>query len=67
MTTKASHNGTGPVPTPRDFESLYLSLVKLFYEKDDRKGTEKIASRLESVLAASPGYSASIRGERSAP
>ena len=63
MRTKVNRNGTGSIPAPREFESLYLSLVKLFYEKDDRKGTEKIASRLEEVLAVSPDYSASIRGE----
>ena len=63
MRTKTNRNGTGSVPAPQEFESLYLSLVKLFYDKDDRKATEKIASRLEQVLAASPDYSASIRGE----
>ena len=34
-------------PPHGEFESLYLSLVKLFYEKDDRRQTQKIASRLE--------------------
>ncbi len=63
MSTRANRNGTESVPSPREFELLYLSLVKLFYERNDRKQTQKIASRLESVLAASPDYSGSIRGE----
>jgi hypothetical protein len=63
MSTRAKRNGAESVPAPREFESLYLRLVKLFYEKDDRKRTQKIASRLERVLAASPDYSGSIRGE----
>ncbi len=40
-----------------------LRLVNLFYGKDDRRGSEKIALRLERALAASPDYSGSIRGE----
>jgi hypothetical protein len=63
MRTKANRNGTGLLPAAGEFESLYLSLVKLFYEKVDRKQTQKIASRLERLLAASPEYSGSIRGE----
>ena len=63
MSTTANRNGTKPPPAARKFESLYLSLVKLFYEKNDRKQTEKVALRLEKLLAASPEYSSSIRGE----
>jgi len=63
MSTRVNRNASESVPAPREFKSLYLSLVKLFYEKDDRKGTEKIASRLERVLAVSPDYADSIRGE----
>jgi len=63
MSTKTRSNGAETVPAPREFDSLYLSLVKLFYEKNDRKGTEKLVLRLEKVLAASPDYSDSIRGE----
>ncbi len=61
--SKTKRNGTESVLSPRELESLYLRLVKLFYEKDDREETEKIALRLERVLAASADYAASIRGE----
>jgi hypothetical protein len=44
-------------------ESLYLSLVKSFYDEGDRKQAAKVASRLEKVLVVSPDISSSIRGE----
>jgi hypothetical protein len=61
--TKANTNGKKSAPAARELESLYLGLVKQFYEEPDLGGTEKVASRLEKVLASSPEFSGSIRGE----
>jgi len=47
----------------RELESLYLKLVTLFYQKDDREQALAVASRLDRVLAGSADYAASIRGE----
>ena len=63
MSNKTNGSVTESVPAPREFELLYRSLVKLFYEKDDREQTQKVVSRLERALAASPDYAGSIRGE----
>jgi hypothetical protein len=61
MTVKANRNGAESVLSPRVLESLYFSLVKLFYDKHDREQTGKIAARLERALATSPEFSSSIR------
>jgi hypothetical protein len=63
MHRSAGRNGTRLVPGRGQLESLYFRLVRAFYEKNDRPRAEKIASRLEEALAASPEDSCSIRGE----
>ncbi len=63
MNTKANGDGTEPVPGARELESLYLKLVTLLYQKNDREQALEVASRLERALAVSPDYAASIRGE----
>ena len=56
-------NGTRLAPERGQLELLYVKLVRAFYEENDRPRAEKVARRLEEVLAASPEDSRSIRGE----
>jgi hypothetical protein len=63
MIRNARSNGARLVPGHGQLETLYIRLVRAFYEKDDRPRAEKVAARLEEVLAASPEDSRSIRGE----
>jgi tetratricopeptide (TPR) repeat protein len=50
-------------PDKETVESLYLELLKRYYEEGDRKRSRKVATRLDKLLAASPDYAHSIRGE----
>jgi len=63
MHRNARRNGTRSVRRCGQLEPLYLQLVRAFYDKNDRPRAKKIAARLETVLAASPEDSCSIRGE----
>jgi DNA polymerase III delta prime subunit len=44
-------------------DSLYYDFVKHYYENDDRESAAPLVSRLETLLADSPDYSNTIRGE----
>jgi hypothetical protein len=63
MSTRTNRNSNKSVPSPQELDLLYLRLVKLFYEKGDRKEAQTVVSHLKRVLAASPDYSSSIRGK----
>ena len=53
----------GNAPSSTGFEALYQNLLKRYYDEGDRERANGIASRLEELLAASPEYAHSIRGE----
>jgi hypothetical protein len=63
MNRSAPTNGKESDPAPGELESLYLELLKRYYEEGDRKRAGAAASRLEEALTASPEYAHSIRGE----
>src|SRR4051812_12653142 len=63
MSSKAPTKRTTPSPPPGDFESLYLELLKYFYEEGNRDRARTVATQLEASLEASPDFSHSIRGE----
>ncbi|MEX0703948.1 MAG: hypothetical protein WD069_17745 [Planctomycetales bacterium] len=44
-------------------KALYLDLLRLVYEEEDRAQAEPVAKRLEAALAESPDFAESIRGE----
>lgn len=62
MTAKPKHLSAVSRDT-ESVESLYVELVRLFYEEGDREGADLIAARLDAVLAARPDVAESIRGE----
>jgi hypothetical protein len=49
--------------TADEIETLYLDLLRSFYEEEDREQAERVATQLEAALAARPDAAASIRGE----
>ena len=44
-------------------ETLYLRLLRQFYEEDNRERAEQTALQLEASLASSPEFARSIRGD----
>ena len=63
MSNTAPIKGVKADPPSGDLESLYLDLLKRYYEEGDRVRASEVADRLEQALAASPEYAHSIRGE----
>ncbi len=63
MSSRAKTNGVKSDLAPADLESLYLELLKRYYEEGDRERASDVASRLEEALAVSPEFAQSIRGE----
>jgi hypothetical protein len=63
MNSKVRSNGNNVSRSTGDFESLYLELLKLYYEEGNREQARKVASRLDESLVASPEFAYSIRGE----
>jgi hypothetical protein len=63
MARRQSSQTSGSPELTEDVESLYLDLVRDFYEKGDRQRARKTASKLEAIFAREPDLANSIRGE----
>lgn len=50
-------------PHANDVESLYLDLLRQFYDLNDRSGAKRVAKQLEKMVAGQPEYGGSILGE----
>ena len=57
MNSKVRSNGNNVSRSTGDFESLYLELLKLYYEEGNREQARKVASRLDESLVASSSAS----------
>src|SRR4051794_636299 len=63
MTSKVRNSRTASSPGHAKLESLYLELLRRFYDENDREQAVRVAARLEKRMAAAPEYADSIRGE----
>jgi hypothetical protein len=63
MSAKTRMNGTNAASSHQDVETLYLKLLKRYYEEGDREKAKPLADEIEALLAASPVEAHSIRGE----
>ncbi|HEV7225954.1 MAG TPA: hypothetical protein VGN42_24830 [Pirellulales bacterium] len=63
MTNRVRRNQRKPPPDADEIERLYLKLLRVFYEKPDRKQALAVAADLKTALAACPDFQDSIRAE----
>src|SRR5207237_58898 len=60
---KTSHNMESAADAANEIETLYQRLLHAFYEEEDREQANKVAERLETILAERPEFAGSIRAE----
>ncbi len=63
MKTKIPRNRRIASESADQIETLYLSLLRAFYEEDDPTQAAPIASKLETILEQRPDVADSIFGE----
>jgi len=63
MTSRVTRGRKGEADAADEIETLYLELLRSFYEEEDRERARTVAERLEAALAERPDFAESIRAE----